>query len=532
MQGFHFYKIVLFVLAAGLSATTQAQKGFYVPKGGKIFFAGDTATIFSNVINGGNVGIGKPATVNFKAETWENDPSSKITDAGANGSGTTGEGGWVSFMSDSGRQQILGGYNAATRTGATFTKVKVDNKDGVELKNGSAKIRNGVDFKKGHFYLNDQVLVVGNGNPGSITGYDSSHYFVTGNKASNGLLLREQLTKDDGIVVFPVGSKENAYSPAAIRVRIRQKSDYYVGVSDSVNANALDNTKLVSQTVNKTWQIGKYGSANAEESDIFLEHQVKDEGEYFSQNRDQAYIAQFASDHWDVGYPQRTPAAGTLTTGNADPLHGLNSRNFNNLDATDHYYTKFTDKNKVAKTKLWFNAYRVDSGLVRVYWKTNPEINIRSFVVERRFSNETSFYAVGSLPSRANAGYSVTDLNYEMFDPNAYKGVTFYRLRMIGYDNTVSYSQEVPVGPQFGMYEILLWPNPAVSWFNIGIPSVVPAKTIIVYNVLGQKLREEKVMGRTVVQMTGLLPGTYFISIISTTNHLIETKKLVVAGGI
>ncbi|RYY58843.1 MAG: T9SS type A sorting domain-containing protein, partial [Chitinophagaceae bacterium] len=429
-------------------------------------------------------------------------------------------------------QTIRGGYNAATKTGTTFPKIKVDNKSGVELKDGSAKARNEVNFSDGHFYLNDQVMVVGNNNPGKISGYDSSKYFVTGNKPGDGLLLREKLTNTDGIVVFPVGSKEDAYTPAAIRARRRQQADYYVGVFDSVNVSDFDNTKMVSQTVNKTWQIGKSGAPGMEESDIFLEHQVKDEGEYFAQNRSQAYVTQYTDNRWDVGYPQRTPEMGSLTTASADASHGVNMRNFDNLGATDHYYTKLADKNKVAKTKLWFNAFRVDSGMVKTYWKTNPEINIKTFVVERRFSNEAALYAVGSQASGATAGYSVVDLNYTLFDPNHYKGVTFYRLKMIGYDNSISYSQEVPVGPQFGMYEILLWPNPAVSLFNIGIPSVVPAKTIIVYNVLGQKLREEKVMGRTVVQMTGLLPGTYFISIFSNSNHLIETKKLVVAGGI
>ena len=526
----HKFLIVLLIL--GVADRGFAQKGFYVPKGGKIFFTGDTSAIFSNVINDGNLGIDKKATINFKADSWQNDAAARITDASSGGTGTTGEGGWVRFMSDSGRQVIRGGYNAATRSGTSFTKIKVENRNGVELKDGSARVRNAVDFQDGHFFLNDQVLVVGNADAGTITGYDSSRYFVTNNKAGSGLLMREQLTRRDGIVVFPVGSTTGAYTPAAIRPRLRQTSDYYVGVFDSVRASETDHSRLTAESVNKTWQIGKYGSSTTDESDIFLEHLVKDEGEYFAQNRSQAYVTQLTDSHWDLGYPQHTPGAGTLTTGNSDPTHGLNMRNFDNLEATDHYYTKLADKNKVAKTKLWFNAYRVDSGLVKVYWKTNPEINVKTFVVERRFSNETAFYEVGSQPSKAAAGYSVNDLNYELFDPNHYKGVTFYRLRLVGYDGSVSYSQEVPVGPQFGMYEILLWPNPAVSWFNIGIPSVVPAKTIIIYNVLGQKLREEKVMGRTVVQMTGLLPGTYFISIFSNTNHLIETKKLVVAGGI
>ncbi|RYY59662.1 MAG: hypothetical protein EOO05_12570, partial [Chitinophagaceae bacterium] len=93
MRGLFIYKIIFALLVLGIPARSSAQKGFYVPKGGKVFFTGDTSTIFSNVINNGNLGIDKKATVNFKAGTWENDPAAKITDASSGGTGTTGEGG-------------------------------------------------------------------------------------------------------------------------------------------------------------------------------------------------------------------------------------------------------------------------------------------------------------------------------------------------------------------------------------------------------------------------------------------------------
>ena len=126
--------------------SATAQQGFYVPKTGKIFFNGDTATIFSNVINYGQFGVGKKAFVNFSGKVWENSPLSPITDESLGGNGTSGIGGWVRFLSDSIRQQIKGGYNAAIKLGASFPRLQIQNKWGVELTQTSAKVRKEFTF--------------------------------------------------------------------------------------------------------------------------------------------------------------------------------------------------------------------------------------------------------------------------------------------------------------------------------------------------------------------------------------------------
>ena len=50
----------------------SAQTGIYVANNAKIFFAGDSATMFSNVVNNGNIAVAKSAVVNFKGKNWEN----------------------------------------------------------------------------------------------------------------------------------------------------------------------------------------------------------------------------------------------------------------------------------------------------------------------------------------------------------------------------------------------------------------------------------------------------------------------------
>jgi hypothetical protein len=508
----------------------NAQGGVYIPVAGKIFFTGDTATIFSNVINKGNVGLAKNAVVNFAGKSWENDPQSLITDESNGGDGTTGTGGWVRFLSNSFRQQLIGGYNAATKTGPAFSNLKIENNLGVELFQSSAKVRKEFNFTSGHVYLQTNIMVVGDNDPGKINGYDSLRYFVTGNNQGGGLLLRENINRSNGQVVFPVGSKENSYTPAAIRSLSSQRDDYYVTVLDSVKSGVFTGNNLSNESVNKTWQIGKRWRPDLDEVEIALQHLNADEEAGFNFNRRNAYAAQFTGGSWDEGYPQSLPVSGYLTTGTVLANSGVNSRIFNATLSGNSYFTKLTGKGDTTKTRLWFNAYRLDTGNVKVYWNTNPEINVKYFVVQRRLSNETNFTSRDTVLSMATAGYSISDLSYTTNDANNYQGISFYRLRIVDFANNGYYSDTVAVGNKPGIYSILLWPNPTPNIFFISIHKNLPVKAIVIYNVLGQKMMQEDVNGRTFIQMQGLIPGTYFVSFVLTTGTIIETKKLVVAG--
>src|SRR5258706_9458919 len=136
----------------------RAQPGFYVPKAGKIFFGGDTATIFSNVINEGNFGIGRKAFLNFSGTIWENDPLSSITDESLFFPALRPVGGWVRFMSPYKMQIIKGGYNAVTKTGPSFFNVDFQNPKGVELSETNLKIRRTIRMTQGLVYLRSYIL--------------------------------------------------------------------------------------------------------------------------------------------------------------------------------------------------------------------------------------------------------------------------------------------------------------------------------------------------------------------------------------
>lgn len=316
----------------------------------------------------------------------------------------------IRFIGDS-QQLLSGGYNAAIKTGASFYNLEINNPSGVRLYNGSAKLRNRLLLKKGLLYIEGSLLTI-NGNPGSITGADASRYIVTGNQPGSGLLIRENISRRNGFVVFPVGSRPNAYTPAIVRNMNIAGSDYYVGVFDSVRANAISGKKLVNESVNKTWEIGKLTNINSGRTKIYLQHIKEDEGKVYKMFRRWSYVSQYDNGSW-------SGVRNDFATGSSS------------------FFTKFT-----------------------------------------RFRE-------------------------------LYPGILFPRAD----------SPEI---------KLLVWPTPNRGKFYASITGTSSIKTILVFNTIGQKIIEETVNGRSIIEMELWMPGTYFVSFVSFSGRIVDTKKTIV----
>ncbi|HSU29534.1 MAG TPA: hypothetical protein VLJ68_14200, partial [Chitinophagaceae bacterium] len=308
--------------------------------------------------------MGEDAFLNFKGKTWENESSALLTDETA---GVSGVGGWIRFLSNNSKQQIIGGYNAATKTGPAFSRIQIQNNLGVELTGSNAKVRREVLFSDGHIYLNDNTMVVGDNNPGIISGYDSTKYFITANTPGLGILVRENVRTSDGRVDFPIGTSINSFTPSAIRNVSAPGDDYYATVVDSVRDNLINGNNLQTRGVNKTWEIGKLSADLNGEIEVFLQHVITEEGSIFQANRNKAFVSAYTPGGWDIGYPQSLPDDGYLTTGNILTGSGTNRRLADNMVGTSFYFSKFTGTGDSLNTKLWFNAYRVNPAIVKAY---------------------------------------------------------------------------------------------------------------------------------------------------------------------
>jgi hypothetical protein len=288
MQGKELYRGLCCCVLLFFTLHSQAQQGFFIPKNGNVYFGGDTATIYSNVTNNGKLGVDKKAVINFNGTVWENAPNAAITDETDS---TTGTGGWIRFTKKTAPQRLLSGYNAAAKTGATFPNLQIANPYGVYLSQSSAKVRNHLSFEQGLVYLNNQMFVVGHNTPGKITGYSKDHFFVTGTAPDGGLLMRENIRPSDGMVVFPIGTSKGSYTPAAIQSKTTQGDDFYVTAFEGVKSGLFHGTDLARDGVNTTWQAGKLWHPGTGEIELYLQHQVNNEGINFAKNRNKSFIS-------------------------------------------------------------------------------------------------------------------------------------------------------------------------------------------------------------------------------------------------
>lgn len=536
MVGFKMKKFtphIFLTLLVLIALNGLAQSGFYIPKKGKVYLKGDTATVFSNVINAGQLGVGKNAVLNFKGRRWENDIFATIVDETES---TAGLGGEIIFLLPDEtlsslidqQQFIIGGYNAATRTGAAFTHLRVSNPWGIKLDGSSAKVRLQLKLDKGKVFLNNNTLVIGDGNPGLITGYNEDRYIVSG----GGLLLREKVTAADGAVHFPIGANEFSYTPVAMRLKSNNPDDLFAGVSDSVYSNATFGSKLVAGSVNKTWQVGKLLRPNEDQVELTFQHLVKDEGSIFKTNRHLSYISQFVSGRWDKNSDKSLPVSpGNITTGRPISNAARNTATFSGTIGTSAYFTKFVDQfadTLKYQTHVWFNAARKDFNNVNVFWTTKPEMSVKYFVIQRKLSNEQNFKNIDTLASLAPNGISFSYLNYNTVDPNNYQGLSYYRLMWVSYSGDQFYSQIVPVGNKAGRDQIMVWPNPARGKFYIGLSNPGKIKAIVIWNVIGQKMQEIKVSDRNLIEAWLFVPGTYEIGFIGQNGTIIATRPILI----
>lgn len=398
--------IIIFTL---VTLTVNAQNGIYIPKGANVTFFGDSATAFANMQNNGNLTINNGAVVNFEGQSWTNDAKAQL-----NGNGT------VRFTSsDNNAQQIDGGYNAAIGQGASFGTLEVANKGGVELVNSNAKVRNELKLKN-KVTVNDNILVAG----GKITGADANNYVVTNNK--DGYLLRENISKENGKVAFPVGTAQG-YTPAAICVKSAGAADnYYVNVVNGVSVDA-------DRSVNRTWNVGKQNRPGQDSVEVSFTHLANEESQLFAQNKSKSYVAQMIGAGWDNAFPKPS-----LINGNT------NSRTFNGT-----------------------------IGLVSSFTVLAVKIDL-----------------VNNRPTAPVAAPGSNNRDYKLN----------------------------------------VWPNPSTDKFYISINGNIKVKTVVIWNIVGVKMTQQAVNGQSILEVHGLIPGTYVIGFIGENGKNIESRKVIVAG--
>jgi len=137
-----------------------------------------------------------------------------------------------------------------------------------------------------------------------------------------------------------------------------------------------------------------------------------------------------------------------------------------------------------------FEGQRLNDRLVQLTWQTAQELDIAGYEVQRS-SDGRNWTKVGYVPSLGNnaAGHY-----YTFTDDNALHATSYYRLRIVGTDATVEFSNVVAVEGNKGVLKLALAPNPTSGAFRITLEAADLAGQALelqVTNSAGQRVYQQ-----------------------------------------
>ncbi len=243
---------------------------------------------------------------------------------------------------------------------------------------------------------------------------------------------------------------------------------------------------------------------------------------------------------WTGGYNSTTGTAGKIFTGSSAELSAekLAQIYFTHPSNGNTYTSIQLSTGEVVPTAalpvelLEFKA-TVNSALknVDLLWVTASEINNDYFVIERS-TNASDWIPLDSVNG---AGNSNAMLSYHYPDKNPYSGTSYYRLKQIDFDGTISYSniESIEVVNFEGLEIISLFPNPSNGEVSISVKSSATGTLELkAYDSLGKLVSNEVFQVNEGVssintQINGA-DGRYFISAMMSNGQYYDYEVIVI----
>lgn len=161
-------------------------------------------------------------------------------------------------------------------------------------------------------------------------------------------------------------------------------------------------------------------------------------------------------------------------------------------------------------------------------WTTSNESSISSFVAEQSFDN-VYFTAIGVV----NAS-GINGLFHYNIGAAQSSGKAYYRLKIIGKDGLVSYSNTIECLNTCSNAEYMkIYPNPVTSYDKLFVKFGTAYRgnaTVRIFNAIGQKILEDHYIVSNAdnlvpVEVSRFASGTYFISLLTQKGKLIGSVQ-------
>ncbi len=187
---------------------------------------------------------------------------------------------------------------------------------------------------------------------------------------------------------------------------------------------------------------------------------------------------------------------------------------------------EFTSEDPLPVALASFGAVKTGEGAALLTWTTTEELNSDKFVVLQS-TDGTNWLAIGEVAA-GRAGNP--DRSYSFTDREPYKGVNYYRLKIVDLDGSFELSNIRSLAFEGRPAKLKLYPNPASDYLQVVSESRENISKAEMFDTNGRlALVDTQMKSGKRLDIKGLAAGTYVLRI-TLDNGAVEVRKVVIGS--
>ena len=171
-----------------------------------------------------------------------------------------------------------------------------------------------------------------------------------------------------------------------------------------------------------------------------------------------------------------------------------------------------------------FSASRTKQN-VSLQWSTDVEMDTKEFIVEKTESND--YTAVGTVQAVGNSSLKNT---YFFTDINKSTLKSFYRLKIVDLNGTITYSEIKMVKGGETNNDVVVFPNPVRANAKLFISGDFLNSALQIIDLSGKVLKNINNIVVNSIDLSGLHSGTYLLRITNKKTNIIINKAITISN--
>ena len=186
------------------------------------------------------------------------------------------------------------------------------------------------------------------------------------------------------------------------------------------------------------------------------------------------------------------------------------------------FFVTAGDNSALPVTLSYFEVTK-EGASAHLTWATTSETNFNHFDIERS-PDAKAWKKIGEVKANNLRSYTFTD---PLSTVNRPSSIHYYRLKITDLDGTFTHSPIRSLKTEAQPFDIRVYPNPASRYASFGDVDISRIRSVVLYNLSGQKVLSGNSIPREGIRVEGLPSGVYHIQITGSLGEM-AIRKLVI----